>query len=462
MPATAKGMVLVIDDEPDHAEAVAEGLERIGLEATVANSGEDGIRLLGEKPFDVVVTDLKMDGRDGMDVLKAAKAKDENLEVILISAHGSVKSAVQAMEKGAFSFVEKPLNIEELRAKVKKALQMRSVSREKADLIRRADKKYGFENIIGRAPAMEWIFDILPKVAASDATVLLTGESGTGKELVARAIHQNSPRKKYPFVAINLAALSESIIESELFGHEKGAFTGAIASREGKFEYADGGTLFLDEVADMPGSTQVKLLRVVEDGEIMRVGSNRPIKVNVRIISATNVSLDERIKEGSFRDDLYFRLRVVTIDLPPLRERREDIPAFTQVFLTELSEVHHRKIAGFTPEAWEVLQNYPWPGNVRELRNCIESAIVMSHSEMLGLEDIPSYIRKEELRPARRSPLAGISVGTPLAGISLEEAERELIKNTLLETRGNREEAAKILGIGARTLYRKLKIYNLS
>jgi len=390
----SKPQILIIDDEVDHAEAMAEGLGRSGYDCHIATSGQEGIDLLRKRTFDLVVTDLVMPGADGMKVLKTAKEIDEDIQVIFITAYASIENAVQAMEKGAYTFLTKPLNLEELRAKVKKAIQHRGLSKERSELARRVDKMYGFENIIGRSPAMQRIFDILRQVAPTNATVLLTGESGTGKELLARAIHQNSPRKKRPFVAINCAALSESIIESELFGHERGAFTGAVATRQGKFEYADGGTLFLDEVGDMPASTQVKLLRVIEDGEVTRVGSNRPIKVDVRIISATNTNLEERVKGGSFREDLYYRLRVVTIDLPPLRKRMEDMPLLIQSFLEELSSTHGRTVRGLSKRAEEALLNYSWPGNVRELKNCLESMIVTSSSDVLDISDIP--------RPSRR------------------------------------------------------------
>ncbi len=448
-----KSEILIVDDEADHAEAMAEGLTRSGYNCSVATSEEEGIRLLREKPFDLVVTDLVMPGADGMQVLKAAKEIDEDIQVVFITAYASIENAVQAMEKGAYTFLTKPLNLAELRAKVKKAIQLRSLSREKSELARRVERMYGFENILGQSPPMQKVFEILQQVAPTNATVLLTGESGTGKELAARAIHQNSPRKNRPFVAINCAALSESIIESELFGHEKGAFTGAIATRQGKFEYTDGGTLFLDEIGDMPGSTQVKLVRVIEDGEVTRIGSNRPIKVDVRIISATNTNLEERVKSGSFREDLYYRLRVVTIDLPPLRDRMEDLPLLIEAFLKELSATHKRSIRGLSKRAEEAFYNYSWPGNVRELKNCLESMIVTSRSDVLDIGDIPLYIRAGQLAPVSRQLLSGMS---------LEEVEKELIKNTLIETGGNREEAASRLGIGERTLYRKIKAYGLS
>jgi len=448
-----KVKILIVDDEPEHANVVAESLERVGFLCTVATSGQEAIAHLKKDRFVVVVTDLVMEPPDGMAVLKAARERDENTQVILISAYGSVENAVQAMEKGAYSFLTKPIKVEELRAKVKKAVQKNELLKEKTELRKRLDKKFGLENIIGNSEPMQKVFDLIAQVAETDVTVLITGESGTGKELVARAIHQNSPRKKFPFVALNCASLSEGLLESELFGHEKGAFTGAVASREGKFEYADGGTLLLDEIGDMPLSTQAKLLRVIEDGEVVRLGSNKPVKVDVRIISSTNRDLKEKIDEGKFREDLYFRIRVVNIDLPPLRQRREDIPLLVEHFLKELSALHNRKTPAVSSRAMDVLGAYTWRGNVRELRNCLESILVTTAKETLDVEDIPAYIRgKGEVILAPKL----------LTGMSLEDAEKELIKGTLAKTGGNREEAARILGIGERTLYRKLKLYNLS
>jgi len=448
-----KGRILVVDDEEAHARVIAEGLERVGYDCVAVTSPDEAMKLLKGADFDVIVTDLVMEGADGMEVLKAARNADEDAQVILITAYGSVENAVVAMEKGAYSFLSKPINIEELRAKVNKAVEKRTLAREKVALQKSLDRKFGLESIVGNSAAMQKVYETISQVAGADVTVLITGESGTGKELVARAIHQNSPRKNGHFVALNCAALSEGILESELFGHEKGAFTGAVSSREGKFEYADGGTIFLDEVGDMPLPTQAKLLRVIEYGEVVRLGSNASKKVDARIISATNTDLNKKINEGSFREDLFFRLRVVTINIPPLRQRREDIPILINHFLGELSALHNRKTPHISQRAVDTLTSYGWRGNARELRNCLESMLVTSAKDTLDVEDIPAYIRGE-----------GQVVLAPklLPGMSLEEAEKELIKNTLQKTGGNREEAAKILGIGERTLYRKLKLYDLS
>ena len=442
-----------MDDEEAHAKVIAEGLERVGYNCVAVTSGDEAIKALKGADYDVIVTDLIMDGAGGMEVLKAAKDSDENAQVILITAYGSVQNAVGAMEKGAYSFLSKPINIEELRAKVNKAAEKNKLAREKVVLQKSLDKKFGLESIVGNSAAMQKVYETISQVAGADVTVLITGESGTGKELVARAIHQNSPRKKEHFVALNCAALSEGILESELFGHEKGAFTGAVGLREGKFEYADDGTIFLDEVGDMPLPTQAKLLRVIEYGEVVRLGSNVPIKIDVRIISATNTDLNEKINTGRFREDLFFRLRVVTINILPLRERREDIPILINHFLEELSSLHGRKTRRISPRAVDTLTSYTWRGNARELRNCLESMLVTSAKDTLDVEDIPAYVKGE-----------GQVVLAPklLPGMSLEQAEKELIKSTLQKTGGNREEAAKILGIGERTLYRKLKLYDLS
>jgi two-component system response regulator HydG len=336
---------------------------------------------------------------------------------------------------------------------VKKALEKLQLSRDNVELRRQLEEKFGFEGIIGNTEKMHRIFDILKQVAPTDVTVLIQGESGTGKELIARAIHQNSRRRHHRFVALNCAALSEGILESELFGHEKGAFTGALYQRKGRFEFAHKGTLFLDEIGDMPLSTQIKLLRVIEEREIYRVGSNVPIPVDVRLIAATNQNLDELVKEGKFREDLYYRLKVVTINLPPLRERLADIPLLISHFIKEFNARHGKNVQSMSPRARDLLFLYPWPGNIRELRNCIESMVVTCKGRELTVDDIPAYISPDKV-PESPIPM--------LAGISLEKAEKELIKNTLAMVNGNREEAARILGIGERTLYRKLKRYNLA
>ncbi len=327
--------VLVVDNDPAHAEAMAESLRIVGFACTVASSGREAISLLESSTFEIVVTDLKMPDVGGLEVLAKCKELQPDAEVILVTGHGTIESAVEAMQRGAFNYLLKPLDLKQLRAVVENAARSQYLRRANAELHRRLDERFGFEGVIGNSPQMQDVVMRLQRIAPTDATVLIQGETGTGKELVAKAIHQNSPRKKRPFVPLNCAALSEHILESELFGHIRGAFTDASSDRQGKFEYADGGTLFLDEVGDMPIPTQIKLLRVLESGEITRVGSNEPVKVNVRILSATNRDLEKAIAAGVFREDLYHRLKVVTINLPRLADRREDIPLLVEYFIKE-------------------------------------------------------------------------------------------------------------------------------
>jgi len=445
--------VLVIDDHQSEAEAAAEALERIGCRCRTATTGAEGLEIIREGGLDLVLTDLIMHGISGIRIIEETKRYWPDVEVLVFTGHGSVDTAVEAMQKGAMTYLEKPVNIEMLRTYVRKAAEKQRVVRDHAALQRQIDKRFGLEGIIGQSPAMQRIFDVLGQISVTSATVLIEGESGTGKELLARALHNNSPRRARPFVALNCAALSESILESELFGHEKGAFTGADRQRQGRFEYAQHGTLFLDEVGDMPISTQIKLLRVIEEREIFRVGSNVPIKVDVRIVAATNQNLEGLVREKRFRDDLYFRLNVVRLQLPPLRERPADIPLLIDAFLREFNQAHGKEINGIKTDALEVLYRYPWPGNVRELKNCIESMVVTARSDILGVEDIPPQVFSAPQTPGSA---AGI-----VTGMSLDEVEKILIQQTLEMTGGNREEAARILKIGERTLYRKLDKYGL-
>jgi two-component system response regulator HydG len=361
------------------------------------------------------------------------------------------------MREGAADYLSKPVDLAELRTRVARAVESVRLKRTNVELQRMLVERFGFEGIIGQSPPMQRVFDVLGQVSSTNATVLLLGESGTGKELAARAIHTNSPRAKKPFVAVNCAALSEELIESELFGHVKGAFTGAISSKEGRFVYADGGTLFLDEVGDMPLATQAKLLRVLEMREVVPVGGNAPVKVDVRLVSATNRDLEAMVKEGTFREDLLYRLKVVTVRLPSLRERRSDLPLLVDHFVQEFARTHQRTIRGITPEARTVLARHDWPGNVRELRNVIENMVVLAHGDVLGVEDMPDSIRVQAPGGAR-----GGGGGFELAGHSLAEVEKALIEANLALCEGNREKTAKLLGMGERTLYRKLKEYGLS
>ncbi len=345
------GEVLIVDNDKSHAETVAESLDRAGFRCTVATSGSEGARLVEEREFDAILTDLKMNDVDGLQILQRAKSAQPDTEVILLTGFGSIPSAVEAMQKGAFNYLTKPLDLHQLRAATQRAVDSSRLRRTNLELNRRLDEKFGFEGLIGDSRQMRDIIHRLKRIAPTNATLLIQGETGTGKELVAQAVHQNSPRKNKPFVALNCAALSENILESELFGHVKGAFTDASADRVGKFEYAHGGTLFLDEVGDMPLATQIKLLRVLENGEITRVGSNEPIKVNVRILSATNRNLEDVIESGAFRSDLYHRLKVVTIRLPSLRERSQDIPMLIDYFLKQFAAQHGKRIKGMSAAA---------------------------------------------------------------------------------------------------------------
>jgi len=452
MAKSRKSSILIVDDHADHAEALGQALERLHCTCRIATNGRQALDILAADSPDLVITDLVMNDVDGMDILREAKARADDTEVILVTGYASVENAVDAMQQGAASYLRKPVNLDELRASVRNAIERQTLRRTNLELRRQLDDRFGFERIIGNNPGMLRLIDTVKQIAATNATVLVYGESGTGKELVSRALHNNSLRAKERFVALNCAALSESILESELFGHEKGSFTGAAALRKGRFEYADGGTLLLDEVGDMPASTQVKLLRVLEQNEITRVGSNSPITVDVRIIAATHRRLEDLVKDGAFREDLYFRLKVVTLYIPPLSERVDDIPLLVDHFVHELAEAHNKQVTEVSNDVHRRLAQYDWPGNVRELRNCVEHMVVVTRDSILGTDDLPDHIQPGDHAPAQVPHLVGMS---------LQQAERELIKNTLAQVDGNRVEAAAILGIGERTLYRKIKEYGL-
>ncbi len=448
--------VLVVDDDEPHAEAVAESLERVGYECVVATSGREGLRLIEAQNFDIIITDLIMEGVGGLEVLAKAKSELPDAEVVILTGHGTIKTAVTAMQAGAMHYLTKPLDIGELRAVVEKASQTLRLARSNIELQKQLHERFGFEGVIGNSPSMHAVVARLRQIAPTSASVLITGESGTGKELVAKALHNNSPRRYKPFVALNCAALSDNILESELFGHVKGSFTGADRERKGWFEHANGGTLFLDEVGDIPLSTQVKLLRSLESGEIVRVGTNEPIKVNVRLISATNRDLAEAIASGAFRQDLYHRLKVVSVRLPPLRERREDIDLLVDHFLKEFTTSHGKKITSITPAARKAIRQHSWPGNVRELRNVVESMIVVDYDGVLDVDDLTEDLQSFTVAIPSTNGNAGANA---LVGKPIDEIEKYYITETLKLTGGNREEAARMLGIGERTLYRKLKEY---
>lgn len=460
MSETQPIRVLIVDNERDHAQVMAEALERVGYHCTIATSGPEGAKRIEEGYFDIIITDLVMNEIDGMEILRRAKAKLDLCEVIVVTGHASVPKAVEAMQQGAANFLEKPLNIGRLRAVTEKAAEAVRLKQKNLELRQRLDERFGYEGIVYSSAKMKNVIERIKRVAPTDATVMIRGETGTGKELVAQAIHHNSPRKNKPFVAVNTGAIAEHLVESELFGHKKGAFTDAISDRIGKFEYANGGTLFLDEVGDMPPPTQIKLLRALEQREITRVGENTPIKVNVRVVSATNRDLEAMVKEGTFREDLYFRLKVFALDIPPLRERKEDIIPLMDHFRKDLAREHGKKIRGFTTSVSRKFLGYDWPGNVRELRNMVNSMVVLDIDGVLDVDDLPPELMDvAEATPPAAAHTAGL-IGPPeLIGRTMDEIERWAIEQTLALHHGNREETAKTLGIGARTLYRKLEKY---
>lgn len=451
--------VLIVDDDEAHAQAVAESLKKINCDCTVAASGQRGAAMIESEAFDVIVTDLRMDEIDGLAILRRAKEELPEAEVIVLTGHGSINSAVTAMQHGAYTYLTKPLDINELRTAVEKASQRLRLIRRNAELRSRLDEKFGFEGVVGSSPRMNKVIERLKSVAPTDSTVLVLGENGTGKELVARAIHQNSKRKSKPFVPLNISALPDSILESELFGHESGAFTGASGRRIGKFEFANGGTLFLDEVGEMPMETQIKLLRVLEERKITRVGANDEIDVNVRLVAATNANLEKLVEEGTFRQDLFYRLNVVKIQLPRLSERRGDIPLLLDHFLKEMTQRNDREVQGFAPATRRALMTYDWPGNIRQLRNTVEGMVVCDTDGLLDADDLPDEIAAlvSSDDPAEESYRgADTLIGKPLS-----EVERFYIEEALSLTKGNREEAAKLLGIGVRTLYRRIDDFGL-
>lgn len=447
--------ILVVDDEREHAQVMCEALTRLGYHCDVTYNLSEAESRLERQSYDVVVTDLMMDGQpQGLDVLHLAKETNPGAPVVLVTAHADIPTCKQALSEGAYDYIEKPLDLEYFRAQVTRAAERSNLVKQNQQLQQQlTESGGGFESIIGNSPAMRKVVQTARQVAMSDIPVLVMGESGTGKELIARAIHQNSRRRKNRLVTLNCAGLSESILEDELFGHVRGAFTGAQSEREGRFEHADRGTLFMDEIGDMPQPMQAKLLRVLENGEVVRLGSNEPRRVDVRFLSATNRNLDELVADGKFRQDLYFRIKGTTILLPPLRERREDIPVLIHFFMQQSADKYQKEIAGITPDAQQRLMAYHWPGNVRELKNVVENMVVLSTGPMLTVENLPP-----EIRP-RAASTGGMN---NLVGISIEQAEKELIRNTLKMVDGNREQAAKMLGIGERTLYRKIKEYDLT
>lgn len=443
--------ILVVDDQESQREMLGGHLKNKGYAVTTAESGESALEICQRNFFEVALLDLKMPGLSGLDLLNRLKEINPDTISIIITAYGSIESAVEALKSGAFDYITKPINnLEELDLIIEKALETHSLLRENRALKEELEKFAGKLEIIGESRQIKEVLSTVARVAPSDANVLLTGESGTGKELFARAIHQASGRTKGTFVAVSCAALPETLLESELFGHQKGAFTDAKSKRAGRFELAHGGTLFLDEIGDVPVSTQVKLLRVIETKEYHPLGSEKTYLADVRIIAATNQNLEEKIKEGTFREDLFFRLNVVGIEVPPLRDRKADISLLTDYFLRELSEKNRKKISGITPEVKDLLLRYHWPGNVRELENVLERAVVMCRGEVIDVGDLPPQLSEKATVGEETKP-----TGT------LREMEKEYISKALEATSWNFSEAAAILGIHRNTLRLKLKEYGI-
>ncbi|MHC4110135.1 MAG: sigma-54-dependent transcriptional regulator [Planctomycetota bacterium] len=450
-------VILVVDDERNQADGIAEALDKSGAKAIAVYSGEDALEIVRNQQVDIVVTDLRLGGDiDGLAILEEVRKQNPDTEVILVTAFETIDTCKEAIRQGAYDYLVKPIDIDQLRTLVEQADRKTSAARfirqERFGIIK---GDFVFEGVWSRNATMEGIFEVLRRVAPTNISVLIEGESGTGKELLARAIHNNSLRRNRAFRPINCAGLTETLLESELFGHVKGAFTGAAGDRKGLFEIADKGTLLLDEIGDMPFNMQAKLLRVLEDGVVIPVGSHKQTVVDVRIISATNQDLTVLIEKKKFRQDLYFRIKGVNITLPALRNRADDIPALAEYFLKEAAAETGSQVVGITEAALMILMNFDWPGNIRQLRNCIRTMVVMCDSDMLDVRDIPPEIYQ------RRQLAAGTGTPAGLGSVSLNELEKQAIMDTLAKTKGNREKASKILGIGERTLYRKIKEYNL-
>ncbi len=449
---TGSFRVLVVDDEPLQVELVAGFLRRHGYEVLEASDGRAALDRFRAEPVDVILADQKMPGLSGLDLLRAARQVNPEVAVIVMTAYGTIEQAVQAIKAGATDYLTKPLNLDELLHRIGQALDRRRLLRENRELREALGERHRVEGIVGESGRMQEVLSLVRRVAPSDATVLIRGESGTGKELIARAIHHASPRAAGPLVAVNCAALPESLLESELFGHEKGAFTGAQSARQGRFEAAHGGSLFLDEIGDLPLHLQVKLLRVLQERRVERVGSNRPIPVDVRLLAATHRDLEAMVREGRFRDDLYYRVNVVTITLPPLRERREDIPLLLERFLERFARANGKAIRGLTREAREALLRYDYPGNVRELENIVERAVVLTRDEVIGLADLPLGVKESEK--------AGPEARTLPAAV--EGLERQMIREALARAGGVQTRAAELLGISERVLRYKLRKYGIT
>jgi len=451
-PDRPLGRVLVVDDETNARAALAELLRDAGYTVETAADGFKALAKLETFAPDVLVTDLKMPGLDGISLMRKAQELDPETAAIVMTAYGAVDTAVEAMRRGASDYLTKPINVEELTIVLERVIERRRLREEALQLRERLSAKDRMENITGSSPPMQRVFETIRQIAPSRASVLITGESGTGKELVAAAIHEHSPRAARPFVKLHCSALAETLLESELFGHEKGSFTGAMARRDGRFQQADGGTLFLDEIGDISPGVQVKLLRFLQEREFERVGGNQTIKVDVRIVAATNRNLSELVREGKFREDLYYRLNVVSVDLPPLRARPSDIPLLAMHFLKKFAKENARDIRGFTDEALEQLAHYGWPGNVRELENTVERAVVVCRGDEIRQEDLSRNVAW-----AKRNLADGVP---QIPGASLAEIERYAILTTLEHTGGSTSRTAEILGISPRKVQYRLREYS--
>lgn len=446
-----KHTIVIADDEKNTREGLRWALERKNLVIHLAADGEEALQLVRSEPVDILITDLKMPKLDGMELLSVVRKEAPTMEVVMLTGHGTVESAVDAMKAGAFDYLIKPINIDELNLLVDRILANRALKEENAQLREQVEQRFGMDSIVGRSEVMNRVFSRVRTVAPSRANILIYGESGTGKELIANAIHQNSPRKHRPFVKVNCGALPLTLLESELFGHEKGAFTGAVKTRPGRFEMADGGTILLDEIGETGPEFQVRLLRVLQEGTFERVGGSETLHADVRVIAASNKKLEDLVKEGKFREDLFYRLKVVEIDLPPLRERRDDIPLLVDHFLEEFARYYAKPKAKINHRAMSLLQNYGWPGNVRQLRNVLEGTVVMTQGE-ITVADLPEEIRNES------GNMQYIKLPTE---ISLRDAEKELIQAALIHYGGNRAQTARSLGLGRKTLYRKMEEFGL-
>ena len=449
--AASRPLVLVVDDEKSIVESLAKIFEREGIAVAAAHDGPTALEILRRQRISVLLTDLMMPGLSGMDLLRAAKTVAPEVEVVLMTAYGTVETAVEAMKEGAYDFVTKPLKRAHVVRIVRNALDKQALVVENRALRAQLEEKRR-RSVVGNSLLWRRTMEIVVQASPSEATVLLLGESGTGKELLARAIHDHSPRGGGPFIPVNCAAIPETILEAELFGYEKGAFTGADKRREGRFEAANGGTLFLDEIGEIPPHVQVKLLRVLQEGEVERLGAGgRPTRIDIRLVAATNRDLVRAVREGRFREDLYYRLNVISVSVPPLRDRRDDIPLLAEHFIQVYREKNGKNVVGLSRRALELLQGYPWPGNVRELENAVERAVVLSRSPTIGEDDLPGEVRTQAaFEPGAR--VLSFPVGTPL-----DQVERLLIHETLRHTRGDKRLAAQLLGIATRTIYRKLE-----